>query len=252
MTIGGQRRSRTSLPHESVVVAEIKSLDNPPFAVQRSTFAALVPSGQIDAVKAHLAQFDQNISTSGPYPFYMEDRPFQPEFWIAATNLPAEKYEPLVLQWRSHHSTVLHPDPGFLMTYGLVPRPGKAGTVYWDDPRTPRPAIVTVSAPALWNFPLTSRAYVSIARDFLQDYLTLRHMALVQVFWEIRWAKADADIDERLGEREGINIDDYSDRRFQIVTILPFPMMEQRFGSSLPKMALPQRSLSNTSLHSMI
>ena len=31
-----------------------------------------------------------------------------------------------------------------------------------------------------------THAYVSIARDFLQDYLTLRHMALVQVYWEKR------------------------------------------------------------------
>jgi len=207
--------AETPWAHEQVVVAEIKSFDDRPHTGHRITCAGLVPNDQIDIVKKALANLNHEVSTSGPHPDYHKDRPFRPAFWISAKDLPSEKYEPLVLQWRSHHSTVLQPDPGFLMTYGLVPRPGSGGIVYWDDPEVPQAGIVTVSPPSVWDFPRGTYAYVSIARDFLEDYLTLRYMALVQGFWEMRWANIDADINERLGEHEGVNID-FADRRFQL------------------------------------
>jgi hypothetical protein len=201
--------------NDHVIVGEVKSFNEQPHAGHRRTTAALVPIAQIDAVKKALAKIDHEVSTSGPHPFFMEDRPYEPSFWIDAKDLPSEHYEPLVFQWTSHHTTVLQPDPRFLMTYGLVPRPGKDGIVYWDDPAAPRHGIVTVTPPSVWDFPLGTRAYVSIAREFLQDYLTLRHMALVQVYWEMRWANIDADIRTRLGEEEGIVVD-FADRRLQL------------------------------------
>jgi hypothetical protein len=200
---------------DDVVVAELKSFDEKPHAGHRRLFAALVPIDQIKAVKATLANLDHNVSTSGPHPFYMKNRPFRPEFWVGAKELPSEKYEPLVLSWTSHDKTVLQPEPGFLMTYGLIPRSVEGGRVYWDDPRAPRHDIVTVTAPSVWDFPLGTHAYVSISKDYLQDYLTLRHMALVQIFWEIRWGPVDAEIEKRLNGEEGVNID-FPDRRLQI------------------------------------
>ena len=198
-----------------VVVAEVRSFDERPHEGQRRTFSALVPVGEIDAVRQKLAELDHEVSTSGPHPFYDKDRPFNPRFWVEAINLPSKQYEPLVLPWSSHHTTVLQLDPGFLMTYGLVPRPGKAGAVHWDDPQAPRHNIATVSPPSVWDYPLGSHAYVTVAKDALQDYLTLRQMALVQIFWEMRWAAIDADIRAKLGDQEGVNID-FPDRRFQI------------------------------------
>ncbi len=224
--------------HEIVTVAEVRSFDELPHAGHRRTSTALVPIGQVDGVRKALAKLDHEVSASGPHPFYLEDRPYKPAFWIGAGNLAAERYEPLVFQWASHHSTVLQPDPGFLMTYGLVPRPGKNGIVYWDDPQEPRPGVVTVSAPSIWNFPLGTHAYVSIARDFLQDYLTLRRMALFQMFWEIRWANIDADIKERLRDQEGVNVD-FDDRRFQLGRYVgePDTIFAQVWGARL--IALP-------------
>jgi hypothetical protein len=201
--------------HDDIIVAEVRSFDEQPHAGQRRTFAALVPIDQIDAVKKALANLDHDIRTSGPHPSYAEDRPFKPAFWVCGKDLPSEQYEPLVLAWNSHHTTVLQVDPGFLMTYGLVPRPGQGGTVYWDDPQTPQHGVVTVSPPSVRKNSLGTHAYVSIAKDFLQDYLTQRHMALVQVFWEIRWAAIDADIHEKLGDLEGNSVH-FADRRFTL------------------------------------
>ena len=211
----GHIRSENPWAHDPVIVAEVKSFDEPPHPGHRKSTTALVPIEQLEVVKEALANFDHEVSTNGPYPSIPGERPFKPAFWIAAKELPSEKYEPLVLQWDSHDSTVLQPDPGFLMTYGLVPRLGNSGVVYWDDAQTPLFDIVTVSPPSVWKAPLGTHAYVGIARDFLQDYLTLRHMALVEVFWEQRSAKIDPDISERLGEQDGININ-FADRCFQL------------------------------------
>lgn len=200
---------------DPVVVAEVKSFDEQPLPGHRQTVAALVPIDQIDVVKEALAEFDHEVSASGPHPFFMKDRAYEPQFWIEAGHLPEEGYEPLVLSWSSHHTTVLHPDAGFLMTYGLTPRPGGDGIVYWDDPKTPRRGIVTVSPVSVWEAPLGTRAYVSIARDFLQDYLTIRRMALVQVFWELRWAAIDAEIQDKLGREESISVE-FADRHYQL------------------------------------
>jgi hypothetical protein len=199
---------------DNVVVAEVKSFDEQPYTGHRTTFAALVPIDQIGAVKAALVNFDCEVSTSGPRPDYSEDRPFTPRFWVA-TNKPSDKYEPLILAWRSHNKTVLQPDPGFLMTYGLVPRAIDGGAVHWDDSELPRHDIVVVSAPSVWDFPLGTRAYVSISKDYLQDYLTLRHMALVQVYWELRWGQTDPEIEEQLSDKEGVEIN-FPDRRVQL------------------------------------
>ena len=68
--------------HDSVTVAEIKSFDEQPHAGHRRTFTALVPVDQIDALKMVFANFNHEVSTSGPHPFYVADRPFKPAFWL--------------------------------------------------------------------------------------------------------------------------------------------------------------------------
>ena len=201
--------------HADVVVAEVKSFDESPRAGQRRSFTALVPVNQMEAVSAALANLDHDVSASGPHPFYSKDRAFEPKFWIGARNLPADRYEPLVLGWTSHDQTILQMEPGFLMTYGLAPRTLNDGAVYWDDPTAPRHNVVTVTPPSKWKFPLATHAYVTISKDYLQDYLTLRHMALIEVYWEIRWGQIDAEIEQHLTGRESVDID-FLDRRLHL------------------------------------
>jgi hypothetical protein len=100
------------------------------------------------------------------------------------------------------------------MTYGLAPR-AAGDLVCWDDPAGPIYDVAKVSAPSIWSSPRGTSAFVTIDRDYMQDYLTLRNMALVQVFWEIRWGNVDDAIDKRLGGEEAVDID-FPDRKFQL------------------------------------
>jgi hypothetical protein len=67
----------------------------------------------------------------------------------------------------------------------------------------------------VWNFPSGTSARVCVRKDYLQDYLTLRQMALVQTYWEMRWGLSDEEMEEKLGPREGVNVE-LADRRYQL------------------------------------
>jgi hypothetical protein len=56
-------------------------------------------------------------------------------------------------------------------------------------------------------------ASVRIRKDYLQDYLSLRQMALIQVYWELRWAEADEEIEATLGKEEAVEMK-LSDRKY--------------------------------------
>jgi hypothetical protein len=197
---------------EDVVVAEVRHFGGEPRVGQRLMFSALVPMDKLEAVKKALSKLEHNVSTSGPHPSPYPGRIYAPKFWIDGGE---EEFEPLVLSWSSHDKTVLVLDPGFLMTYGLAPRSAAGGVVYWDDPAGPVHGVAKVDAPSVWKFPEGTDTAVTVARDYLQDYLSLRGMALVQVFWEMRRGKIDEEIQRRLGDDEGVNID-LDDRRFQL------------------------------------
>jgi len=162
--------------HDHVIVSEIKSFDDEGHGGERITISALVPISDLDAVRQHIAALGYEVSTSGPRPRPSEDQAYEPRFWIGAHGLPQGRYEPLVLSWRSHDHLVFVPEPGFLMTYGLASRSVRNGAV-------------------------------SICREYVQDYLTLRKKALVQLFWERRFSSTDSEIEERLGSEECVDLD---------------------------------------------
>jgi hypothetical protein len=212
MTVDWWPASLAHIPRENpwnenhVVVAELRSFGVGSHIGHRDTISVLIPISELNEVRSNLAGLNNEVSASGPHPCPSHDRDYEPKFWVGARGLPRPRYEPLVLSWSSHDQTVLLPDPGFLMTYGLVPRAAGNGTVYWDDMAGPFREVVTASAPSVWSFPSRTPACVSISRDYLQDYLTLRKMALVQIFWEKRFQPTDNAIDERLGAKEAVEI----------------------------------------------
>ncbi|WP_193188972.1 hypothetical protein [Nisaea sediminum] len=199
--------NETPWEHEKVVVAEIRSFEDSPYPGQRRLFSALIPADELENSGAELSDIDFQVSTSGPHPVYDAETAYVPKFWVSAPKMPSERYEPLILAWTSHDKTALWPDPGFLMTYGLVQRPVRDGGLVWDDPEAPKTDIVFASAPAIWDSPrYTQHAHVSIAKDYLQDYLTLRNMVLVHIYWEQRWAKIDDDIEAKLGNESAVDL----------------------------------------------
>jgi len=192
--------------HDHVIVAEIKSFEDGSRSGLRLTVSALVPVSELNAVRENPAALSHEVATSGPHPF-PGDQPFEPRFWIEAYGLMGGKYEPIVLSWRSHDHTVLTPDPGFLMTYGLSPRNAGDGVVSWDDPAAPVRDVVKVVSPSIYSYPRATPASVSILKPYLQDYLTLRKKALVQSFWEKRFSRTSKELEERLGDKELVDLD---------------------------------------------
>jgi hypothetical protein len=205
--------------HDDVIVAEIKSFDDGRQRGERITISALVPLSDLDAVCQNLAALDPEVRTSGPWPFPRGDLAYEPRFWIEACGLPGGRYEPLILSWHSHDHTVFVPEPGFLMTYGLAPRPVGNGAVHWDDPAAPVRDIVKVTAPSVYSFPRRTPASISISRKYLQDYLTLRKRALVQSYQERRFSPTDSEIEERLGSEQCVDLDT-PNRRLRLFRIL--------------------------------
>ena len=130
----------------------------------------------------------------------------QPRFWIGAyTGDRRLEFEPLVLSWENNNRTPLILDPRFAMTYGLVPRTLADGTVRWDNPAEPEYDIAVVDPPSLYEDLRNSEARAVVSRDYLQDYLTLRGMELVQVYYESRRGEHDAAMEMLLGDRDQIS-----------------------------------------------
>lgn len=192
--------------HDPVVVAEVRSFEEKPHAGHRQSFCALVPMDEIEKVKAHLADFGNTVETSGPRPSPYPGMVYEPRFAIEAHGELDGTYEPLVLSWRSHDKTVLLTDPGFLMTYGLAQRSRGDGGLIWDEPTGPEHEVVLVGPPSTWRFPLASPSKVTIRRAYLQDYLSLRNVALVQVYFEQRYGMSDADTDKALGKEQAVEL----------------------------------------------
>lgn len=203
---------------DPVTIAAIKSFDDGSHTGMRITMSALVPISDLDSLRENPAAFDPEVRASGPRPFPREDGAYAPRFWMEFYGLPGGKYEPLVLSWRSHDHTILLPDPGFLMTYGLTPRSLGNGNISWDDPAGPVRDVVKVTPPSIYSFPKVTAASVTISRNHLQDYLTLRKMALVQVSTERRFSPTDDQIENCLGEKEMIDVDS-SGRRLRLCRV---------------------------------
>jgi hypothetical protein len=198
----------------NVVVAESRSIEEGTYPGERRSITILVPVAEIDGVSLALVGLDHEVSSSGPNPVPDSAPTYRPEFWVSAIGLPRDRYEPLVLSWTSHDKTVLAPDPGFLMTYGLVPRSAGRGATSYDDPQGPVYDIVQVGEASVWTFPTRTASTVTVVRDYLQDYLTLRGMALVQVFYEIRWGTDDV-AESLLGSEDSVEAR-FADRRVQV------------------------------------
>lgn len=149
----------------------------------RQLFTALVPLEKHRAVLESPGGIGYGVSTSGPHPVDARGTwEYSPRFWIEAGEAVPDGLGPLVMSWRSGNHFVLWPDQGFLMTYGLIPRLVDK-VMHWDDVEAPRRDVVLATPVSTYDFPGVTRASVLIARDFLQDYATIRNSALVQVYY---------------------------------------------------------------------
>jgi hypothetical protein len=190
---------------DHVVVAELRSFDDPWLEGSRTCYTALIRVEDLERLDGKLISFNYNVETSGPGPSPAFAGSYVPAFWISAI-LGDEriKCEPLVLAWESNNRTAMILDPGFCMTYGLIPRALDDGSIHWDDMAVPEFDIAVIDSPSIYNHGVHSGARVTVDRDHLQDYLTQRGMALVEVYFENRRSVRDDAIDAALGDKDRI------------------------------------------------
>jgi hypothetical protein len=184
------------LASDRVVVAEVGGRDADHHN-SRHLYTALAPMTRRDAILRRRGGIGHDVSASGPHPVdYRGAWDYTPRFWVEATTAMPRGLEPLVVSWQANNRTVLWPDQGFLMTYGLVPRlvaGADAPTMYWDDPEGPRFDVAIAESVSTYSFPAHSGASVVVERDYLRDYATIRGRALVQVYYvaRARYGKRD-------------------------------------------------------------
>ncbi|ODT92721.1 MAG: hypothetical protein ABS86_01430 [Sphingobium sp. SCN 64-10] len=190
-----------------VLVAEIRSHDDPWIPGSRVLWSALVPTPEFEALDGQLIAFNYEVESTGrPGPGRNVAGSVNPRFWIGAyADDRRIECEPLILGWENNNHSAMVLDPKFAMTYGLVPRALSDGSVHWDNPAEPEFDVARVSAPSVYVDLRQSGARATVSRDYLQDYLSLRGMELVQVYWESRHGPVDAAADTLLGDRQQVN-----------------------------------------------
>lgn len=186
----------------NVVIGEVRSFDDPWIPGVRWTWSALVPTSDWQALDGKLGAFNHEVESTGrPGPGGAGS--FEPRFWIGAYHGECRlEFEPLVLSWNNNNQTPLILDPRFAMTYGLVPRAEGDGTIHWDNVSEPEYDVAVVGPPSLYQDLHHTESRAIVSRDYLQDYLTLRGMELVQVYYENRHAEQDEAIEALLGEKQ--------------------------------------------------
>lgn len=176
----------------NVLVAELKSYEDDWTPGDRILWSALVPLDVMEKIGPNLAGFGHEPEANGPHPSATVAGTYNPAFMVRyySEALGHIDCEAFVLSWQANDQTTMMLNPGFAMTYGLMPRLS-SGRVYWDDAATPQPGIAVVDAVSTYKDMRVTPTRAVVTRDHLQDYLTLRGMALVQVYYEKRSGPSD-------------------------------------------------------------
>ncbi len=188
---------------DPIVLAEICRPAGPDS--YRHLYSALGQPDVIDHLVAARGFNGHDVDANGPHPSAAIGG-YEPRFWVFTDGVHV--LEPLILSWEAGSHRVLVPDPGFLMTYGLLPRlTGSDHTVHWDDPSEPEPDQVVVRAVAPTMFDEIPDAWVRARQSLVQDYVSLRGLALVQVFFGEIATAADHEAEALLGGADRLEID---------------------------------------------
>ena len=137
---------------------------------------------RVQAVLNHLGGIGYEVDSRGPRPTIEPGETFKSDFWVRGTD-NEEHFEPLVVGWNYNNNTVMMPDNGLLMCYGLCPRILRdSEQIIWDDLSLPEYGIISVKPLLHYNFPSHSGCFVTIDKRYLEDYASLKNCAVVAVF----------------------------------------------------------------------
>jgi len=179
---------------EYCIVSEISTNNH----CQRILTPALITAEHLE--KLNPSEIGYMVTGSGQHPSH-QTKEYEPIFWIHSSK--DINLEPLVLLWESTNRTILWPDQGFLMTYGLFPRFIEAKEeIIWDEPSEPTQDVVLVKPISKYHWGNAPLAQVKIKRDFVQDYSTLRKRVIIQLFYEEKRIRIDDEIKIMMGSEK--------------------------------------------------
>ena len=174
--------------HDTVMLAE----NSAPFGEDSTfeLFSGLVPMDKLDWVLSQPGPADWPLQSSGPHPALVPSG--KPWFQLAFKDVDIE---PLVVSWESGTRRIMLPDQGLLMTYGLLPRMIQSENddeIIYDDLTIPEFGILSAKTVSHFEYALKSSAYVTARNIYIEDYSTIRDMAVVQFYF----AHCSVDPDE--------------------------------------------------------
>lgn len=180
-----QMAAEQPLQEHCVLVAQIsRPWNNKGY---RHIYTALISPSLKESIMNRPGGIGHEVTTTGPHPSpYKGSFEYIPKFSIWAAEMVPEGLEPLVVAWTTGRRTVLAPNQGFLMTYGLTPRTVRSehgDLIHWDDLQKPSYDVVIAKMVSEYYFDLKSEAYIQIDRQYLRDYATVRNKSLVQVYY---------------------------------------------------------------------
>lgn len=183
---------------------------------EKYNFTALIHPSHIDLLTP-----DKNgifPTSSGPHPFLPDSgSEYTPLFWIHSQDKNLD-IEPLIISYESNNKSVIWPDQGFLMTYGLIPRFQKEGNeIIWDEPELPELEIIKCNPISEYKWGTSNTAEILVKNKYLSDYSTLRNRVIVQLFYEKINCHSDTEIESLLKNEKYLEIKT-NDRFFRFQT----------------------------------
>src|SRR5882724_6975206 len=190
---------------ERVIIGEITSDRANGFKGNRFLYTALVPKEEVESVFNAIGGLISDVKGASPERAFGPNGSHSPTFWIHAPT-GKSRLESLVNKWDTHNKLVLLPDIAFLFCYRLVPESLKDGSTSWHDLNLPVYDVVRVT-PVSRYAPIDgySNARVSVLRDYLEDYLSLKHCVAIATYFDERYSTDDPEI-AALIEKGGFSV----------------------------------------------
>jgi len=193
---------------EFVVIGELSSEERNGYSGIRQLHTILVPIDRIGEVLTAPGGIGWEVKSWGPSPVVDEGEVYTSDFWVQGPEGWNDRLEPLVVSWEQHNKTVMMPDNGLLMCYGLCPRTQSGpDKIIWDNLSRPEYDVVSVKPLSHYTVPSSySGTEVRIARKYLEDYASLKSCAVVSVFYEERRCQLDDELKARFKSKDGVSL----------------------------------------------
>jgi len=190
---------------EKVVIAETSDAPFNGYKGVRKLATALIPLQQVEEILSARGGIGWEVKSWGPCPCVESGRSYDTSFWIEGRKeIKGERFQTVINTWSYHNQEVLLPDNVMLMAYGLVPRYLSDGIVCWDDPSAPTYDVLWVRSRIDYGRKtVRPLAQITMRRDYLEDYCSLKRCAAVAVYYEERYSSDDETFAEILKGQEG-------------------------------------------------